>query len=168
MAELRIGRHVVLFDDCNSDLVASFKWTVRKGSNTYYAHCLKTHVSMHRLIMCPPKRHPVDHINFNGLDNRRKNLRICHTQQNVWHSRGWDKAKRKYKCPYKGVWPVPRNTGNHGGKLWEAKIGIDGRQKYIGMFHTAEQAARAYDDYARYFHGSFAVLNFPQQEASHV
>lgn len=161
MPELRVGQHIVIFDDVDEPLVSRYKWTVRKGANTSYAHSTRHGLSMHRLILGLPVGHIVDHINFNGLDNRRDNLRFCNTQESVWHTRGWAKEKRTHKCPYKGVWPVVRCTGAKGGKLWEAKIGLNGKQIYIGSYKTAEIAAMAYDDYARYYHGRFAHLNFP-------
>lgn len=150
-----------LYDSVDSPVVDKFRWyLVRLGkSKKPYAFMQigNKRMSMHRLLLNPPTGMEVDHVNGNGLDNRRENLRICTVAQNRQNSCGW----LKRKCKYKGVSKVKRATGRMGGRPWEARICWDGRQQVIGLFDLPELAALAYDDWARYFHGRFACLNFP-------
>lgn len=62
---------------------------------------------------------------------------------------------------------VPNTTGFrgvslHGGK-YNAIISSKGKQYYLGRFNTAEEAAKAYDEKAKEWHGKFAILNFPEE-----
>jgi hypothetical protein len=92
----------------------------------------------------------VDHINGNGLDNRRCNLRICTPAQNGLNSRPRVDGKSRFK----GVFP-------HGDR-WRAKVG----GRHLGLFDDEVEAAKARDRLARKLHGKFARLNFPPQNPS--
>ena len=93
----------------------------------------------------------VDHINHNGLDNRRANLRIATASQNNANSRrGMNRGRSKYK----GVW-----WDEKAGK-WRAGIKCQGKCIHLGMFDDEIEAAKAYDRAAGLYHGEFAVLNF--------
>jgi len=109
----------------------------------------RTTVRMHRLILNCPKGKQVDHINHNPLDNQRENLRICTRLQNSQHRLKMPNTL----YPYKGV----RQKFNK----WKAYITYKDKQYHIGYFDTIEQAALAYDLWATYFYGEFAVTNFP-------
>jgi hypothetical protein len=94
----------------------------------------------------------VDHINGNGLDCRRENLRLCTAKENAHNRKPWAKAKIS---KFKGVTRYhPRRPG------WDAQICSDGKVLYLGHFATEEEAARAYDSAARDAFGDFALLNF--------
>jgi hypothetical protein len=112
-----------------------------------------TGMRLHRFLMSPPPGYMVDHINHNGLDNRRENLRICTRVEN-----GRNRLpSKKSASGYKGVVKTSR------GCRWQAKINIDKKQTYIGSFATAEEAARAYDAKAIEVFGEYANLNFPEE-----
>ena len=108
-------------------------------------------VRMHRAILDVPKGKIVDHINHNGLDNRRANLRVATRRQNAWNKR-----KRRSKCSsqYKGVMWLKK-----AGK-WQARISCKGRSIVIGYFDDEKAAARAYDARAAELFGEYAAPNF--------
>lgn len=113
-----------------------------RGSRTLY---------MHRFIMDSPRLMAVDHVNSNGLDNTRSNLRIATTTQN-----GQNRRKIKAKSSaFKGVSYVKRRD------KWEASIRISGVLKHLGRFNDEVEAAYAYDVAARSYFGEFARPNFP-------
>jgi len=91
----------------------------------------------------------VDHINGDGLDNRRANLRAATPKQNVWNSRGYGRSK------YKGIW-LDKSSGK-----WCARIKVGDKVRNLGRYVDEETAARAYDAAARGVHKEFARLNFP-------
>ncbi|UCD51662.1 MAG: HNH endonuclease [Phycisphaerales bacterium] len=105
---------------------------------------------MHRQIMKPPKGMVVDHINCNGLHNRRRNLRICTQLQNSQKTH----RRRPGKSRYRGVFPR--------GDKWQAAIQHDSEQMYLGLFDTEIEAAKARDRKVLELAGEFAVLNFPK------
>lgn len=109
---------------------------------------------MHRQIMKPKPGEETDHINGDGIDNRRANLRIVNRLQNAKNQS--KETKRACSSRYKGV------SWNKNERKWWAYIAADKeRRSLIGKFATEEQAARAYDAKALELHGDFARLNFP-------
>jgi hypothetical protein len=108
---------------------------------------------MHNLVIQIPPGMFCDHINHNGLDNRKANLRPATHTQNVWHRRRFN---RSTLSGYKGVDQPP------GSKRWRARITVNGKRIYLGSFQSKIAAARAYDDAARKHYGRFAAPNFPQ------
>lgn len=144
---------VALVDDEDFEWLSQWKWTYSKHYSTGYAYrnpsstglVTRSKVYMHRAILSPPQGREIDHINGDGLDNRRWNLRICTHAQNLWNSR-----KRKGTISqYKGV-RLMKGSGN-----WVSYIG----QKYLGSFDNEETAASAYNQAARQYRGEFARLN---------
>ncbi len=125
------------------------KMRTEAGAKSYGMHCQ---------ILQPPVGYMVDHINGNGLDNRRENLRICeHVQNNM--NRPPNQNKRS--CPYKGVY---LRTGRP--KPWSSFIGYEGRRVYLGVFETPEAAALAYNAAAVHYYGEFAWLNQVERGAT--
>jgi hypothetical protein len=108
-------------------------------------------ISMHRVIVKAPKGKVVDHIDGDGVNNTKKNLRIASIGQNNMNCR---KTNRPTSSKYKGVcWYSKR-------KKWQARISYDGKSKFLGHFNSEQDAARAYDEAAKKHHGKFAGLNF--------
>lgn len=156
--ELTQGR-VALVDDEDYETLAQFKWTLRKNRGCAYAYRTayrggtRRTVLMHRQIIGVPRGVEVDHVNGDGLDNRRSNLRPANRSQNCYNMR-----RRRNRSGYKGV---RFHSTTHRAKPWYATIKACGEQTFLGYFSTAEDAARAYDEAAIKIHGRFARLNFP-------
>jgi len=155
-------RKLAIIDSADAELVNAHRWiAVRTSkSGTWYA---RTRINgkpvyMHRLILFgdSPSPFKVDHINGNGLDNRRSNLRPVTVTQNARNSVGRKKAR---KSKFKGV-----SFRNHPEKPYRATIEVDGTQLHLGYFSSEEDAARAYDDAAKKQFGRYARLNFPEDE----
>ena len=143
-------------DDDDYDRLSQFKWHVYQAKNgVWYAKrsMRGNTIYMHREVLNLPIKKgsgkEVDHIDRNGLNNQKYNLREATRPQNVVCGR-----IRSNKSGYRGIRQI------YGGK-YIARIGVRGERLYIGLFNTAESAARAYDQYAIEIYGEFAVLNFP-------
>ena len=149
---------IALVDPCDFYMVSLFNWYEKRSGESlsyamtsYQVHGPHHTLLMHRLIMKAGYRDTIDHINHNGLDNRRCNLRKCTTSQNIMHSR---KTSMHTSSIYKGVhWYS--NLGR-----WRAVIGGTGPTKYIGSFKREIDAALAYDREIVKLRRDFAVCNF--------
>lgn len=154
---------VALIDDGDAERVLAYKWTLltinRDSKITYYARrtvrsgTRQKSVLLHRFILKAPDGVQVDHKNLDGLDNRRANLRLATNAQNHCNI-----PSRPNRFGFRGVESPKRFNGGYG-----ARIKTDGGLIRIGPFKTAEEAARAYDLLAKYYHGQFATLNFPTE-----
>jgi hypothetical protein len=118
-----------------------------------------TTLKMHRLVMNAPEGVLVDHINGNGLDNRKVNLRLANHAQNHWNA-GKKNMGRPTHSRFKGVYlHTAKKTGR---QRWLAQIRIEGGKRIsIGYYDDELDAALAYDEAARKYHGEFAYLNLP-------
>lgn len=115
-------------------------------------------VSMHRELMNAPEDRLVDHRNNDALDNRMANLRLATYSQNRINSRR-DKSKTSSK--YIGVClDKSRNR-------WVAYINFESKRIHLRRFKNEIDAAKAYDEAARKYHGEFARLNFPEDTDKH-
>jgi hypothetical protein len=151
---------VVLIDDEDDHIFMSLKWKIDRFHNDVYATPKGAdgkikYTALSREIMKCPKGLVVDHINGNRFDNRKKNLRICTQSLNSKNQ----KISKNNKAGYKGVYLDKRQNLT---KRWVAQIKINRIHKKIGFFITAEEAARAYDLYAKKAWGEFANLNIKE------
>lgn len=150
------GKYVTLVSDEDRDLTA-LNWSFRNPSTGNYAyrrasrpqrHCIHLHrVIMERVLgRSLEKKEEVDHINGDGLDNRRENLRIATSSQNKANT-------PKYKnntSGYKGV------TFNKPLGKWTARIQFKKVYYHLGVFDTPEEGHQAYCAAAERLHGEFA------------
>lgn len=134
--------------------LSRYKWTALVAGSKVYAiraHKGKT-ILMHREIMQPPDGLVVDHIDGNGLNNRRSNMRACTREQNLYNSR-----PRNKRSKHKGVRYCEERDN------WIAEITRRGHKFHLGTFDDEIEAARAYDRRAVELFGAFARLNFPDE-----
>lgn len=143
-----------LIDLSDAKEVLKHRWTAwaNKSNNIYAvqgASRNERYLRMHRLIMRATDDQEIDHINGNGLDNRKSNLRVVTRSQNQQNRR----AARTKDHPYKGVYQDP-NTGRYA-----VLIILDGRRKHLGTYDQIEHAGWVYDYEAVIFHGPYAKTN---------
>jgi hypothetical protein len=131
--------------------LSKYKWYAKRHGPTIYATCiLRGRIRyMHRIVLRACKGCVVDHIDGNGLNNRRCNLRVCTHQQN-----------QANRGPRGGS---SRFVGVHRHKdKWLVGLRCRGKYYYLGLFDSEVEAAKARDRKAYELYGEYAYLNFPE------
>jgi hypothetical protein len=151
----KYGIKKVIIDDEDYELYKSKTWSLRYNSHAKSFYCSWHRVGgktiyLHRLIMGAKDRTQiVDHINHDTMDNRKNNLRICSIRESNRNTR----SRISNISGYKGVsFSKIRNK-------WWARIGINYESIDLGYFDDKKDAARAYNEAAKKYHGEFALLN---------
>lgn len=144
----------VLLDDEDYNRLKNYTWNaeVKKRTGLVYASRSLGYGNnwyMHWDVLAPKLGCVTDHINKNTLDNRRRNLR------NATRSQSNANTKTKAISGLRGVSLIPRT------KPYKAQIKIAGYCIHLGLFSTASEAAKAYDEAAKEAYGEFATLNYP-------
>lgn len=153
--------YVAVIDAADVSLVEGFNWyafchyradgalrTVYALRKTSLRDGPRRTALLHRQLMQPPDYMQIDHIDGDGLNNRRENMRIVTHQQNQQNTR----ISCKNTSGVKGVcWDIGKNK-------WRAKISIGGKQKYLGLFTCIQAAAAAYAAASEKHHGKFGRL----------
>lgn len=170
MKEIQLTRgYVAIVDDEDYDSVAAHKWWAligkkrSNGSTPVYATRAGGN-SLHRFIMDAKQGQIIDHINGNGPDNRRRNLRYCTQAENNRNSCKpfVNKNGGRVTSRYKGV------VWHNNICKWQAKINCNGVEKIIGNFDSAINAATAYNIWAVLLFGEFAKLNDVERKEHHL
>ena len=131
------NKFIALVDDDMFDYLNQWRWHVciLRKSDIHYAVSYiqlsgqkKKRIFMHRMIMNCPDGMEVDHIDHNGLNDQKSNLRICTTSQNK------ENVKAHGRSQYLGV--CIRRTGRISSQISRNKKIV-----YIGSYNTEEEAA---------------------------
>lgn len=142
-------------DEEDFELVAAIHWgLLRSVGNEHlqYACGWKTGVgtvSLHRLVMRAAKGQRIDHINGDGLDCRKSNLRFCTHSENMANR---SKSRSAPSSKYLGVY-FDRSKSRY-----IAEVNKNGN-RFRGTSKSEMTAARKYNDLALKHHGEFARLN---------
>lgn len=143
---------VAVVDDGDYESLSAHKWSAVPHGYCFYAmrsEGVRPHrrtVYMHRAILGAPRGVQVDHVDGDGLDNRRGNLRAATQSQNNLNRR----IGKNNRSGYKGVLWFPR-TGR-----WQAVIKVNRSRRHLGYFSTPKEAHEAYCAAAKELHGEFA------------
>jgi hypothetical protein len=124
-------------DEADLPLIESYRWFAGRRETTYYVYAPQKHrpktLYLHRLLMRPAPGLEVDHINRDGLDNRRSNLRVVTHAINERNK----PAGRSSKSGVRGV-----ETSRHG--TFQARYYVARKGYCLGTYKTVEEAEAAY------------------------
>lgn len=140
MSEVVLSQgRAALIDDCDMEKISGHRWIACKDRSIFYARThviqengLRITVSMHRKIMNFPRDLQIDHIDGNGLNNTRSNLRLATARMNSQNKH----SRKTSKCA--GVCWIKSE------QRWRARIEISGKERCLGFFLQEIDAARAY------------------------
>lgn len=144
-------------DDEDFERISKFSWHSCKGGNGLYARTgynreTKLHKKclMHRMIMnMKDSRDKIDHVDGNGLNNQKSNLRKCSDSQNMFN-----RAKNKNtSSKYKGVTFISKENE------YMVRYGYKRKVEYVGRYDNEVEAALAYNCAASFAFREFARLN---------
>ncbi|WP_075800746.1 HNH endonuclease [Roseomonas gilardii] len=151
-------RGITIVDEADWEAVSTFTWRLNRDQCNSYAQANLPKASyrpgstifLHHLIIGkPPTGFVVDHINGNGLDNRRCNLRLVTVSQNAANSRKQIGTSSRFK----GVYFVQRD------QVWRGRIKVNGKLIALGDFRREIDAALAYNKSALAHFGEYAAIN---------
>ena len=157
------GYRVKVDDEDYSEL-AKYNWKAKRRTEgrTMYAYAKiysqeekrRVQISMHRLIMGFPEGKQVDHIDWDGLNNQKSNLRICTANDNC----RW--VRPRSNTGYLGVsrQEYKKNDGTLS-VSYKSAIKANGVQYWLGTFKTLQAAVSAYNNKAQELFGEFANIN---------
>ncbi len=163
MREIKLTQNkFALVDDSDFEWLNQWEWYALKDSNMFYAYRhvtinkKQTIVAMHREILRLEHKDgkQIDHIDRNGLNNQRFNLRLCDYRQNQANQILRKNSSSKFKGVY---W-------NKVCRKWQAQIGYNGKTIYLGLFTDKIEAGKVYDKKAIELFGRFANINFKAME----
>lgn len=144
---------IAMVDDEDYDRVSKHCWYVVNSYGLTYARRTiytptKLNLYLHNFIIPPPEGFTNDHRDRNGLNCQKENLRFATKSQQSMN------RLKPGSLPYRGV--ALKKNG------WTARVRVGEKAYSKCGFETIEEAACAYDELAKKYHGEFAILNFPE------
>lgn len=167
MKKIALGNaRFTLVDDEDFDWLNQWKWHYCKSGSGKVGYARNWNkgnpIRMHRLIMGDPDGKQIDHINGDGLDNQRKNLRTATASQN-----NMNRKQHNNQHGFKGIYFYntrryynKKTTRTTNPKNWKARIKINRKFIHLGSYSTKEEAAKSYDRATKKYFGEFAHTNF--------
>lgn len=145
-----------MVDDEDYDFLNQWKWQagITLDRNIYAQRTqringIRKQVAMHRVLMKVTKSESIDHIDRNGLNNQKANLRIADISQNGANS----SRSKNNTSGFKGV------TWHNAAKKWMAQIEVNRHHSYLGLYDDPKEAASVYDRKALEAWGEFSATN---------
>ncbi len=155
----RLGKgRFALVDDRDFERLSKYTWYLYKNQWNEYAtrvtYCpgKVRRVAMHRDILKTKLGFIIDHVDNDGLNNQRSNLRYATYSQNSINTR----IKRTPTSPFRGVHEDTRLKV----RTWTTSIQLNGKATHLGNFRDPHIAALMRDFWSTYLHGAFAKTNF--------
>jgi len=149
MKTIQSGQYIIFVDD-DFELPKNSYIRVRPHHNNFYANIYskgKPHKrisTLHGYILGGKN---IDHIDGNGLNNQKNNLRFYKSGQNMMNQKPHQDTKNRFKG-------IKRTSCG-----WMARITLNKQEIYLGHYKTDEEAAKAYDVAAKELFGEFAKTN---------
>lgn len=143
-------------DDNDFDFLNQWNWTYMKVGKSAYAYRTVRNkltkkaksILMHRIILNPPEGLVCDHVDGNGLNNQRSNLRLATRSQNCANS----KTHIKTKTGVKGIYPINHADGS---VKYTATMCVNYKMLYFGIYDTIKEAKLAWTAGAKQYQGEF-------------
>lgn len=149
------GTFKVQIDLDDVDRCKEYKWAIGKSKSNkgkyvkYYVVSGSEGLLLHRFLMNPDKNMVVDHIDGDTMNNRKSNLRVCETKENLRNS----KMRINNTSGHKGViWY--KNTNK-----WVAYIMVDYKHKTLGYFDDIEDAIKTRKNAEEKYFGEYSYEN---------
>lgn len=150
--EITYREEKIQFDTEDLPIFLSRNWSIILSTNTkYLSSCIKgVHVYFHRLILNYTGPLEIDHIDRNGLNNQKENLRIVTRSINKHNTKTWSSTG------FQGVYKKRSN--------YMARISKNRKEVYLGTYPSIIEAAIVRDQAAILLYGENATLNFPENK----
>ena len=146
------GGYEAIIDASDAEFVGKWNWSAWVGTHSVYATRTDKNadgkavtVRLHRALLGEPCGMQVDHIDRNGLNNTRRNLRVATRSQNMSNQR----TRSDSNSGVKGV------AWHKSAQKWIVRIRVNGKRHHIGLFETIESASAAYAKASAELHGEF-------------
>jgi hypothetical protein len=158
MKEIKLTQgKVAIVDDDDYERLSQFKWHARKREKTYYAmrslpigNGKYLRVRMHRDILNVSEDTQIDHIDRNGLNNQKSNLRPCDHAENQWNT----------DAPITNTSGVKGVSWDKTNRKWLVQLHCRNKKIHLGRHPDKEEAVKIYDNAAKEHFGEFARPNY--------